>query len=212
MFDIEYKGGNSVKISTKKVDFVFDPKLSMLGLKDVSIKESVELVTEERFSVQDDASKLLINGPGEYEVAEVSISGTRALRHLDSPESEPLSTIYRLEIADVRIAVLGNIAPKLNDEQLESIGVVDILVIPVGGNGYTLDSVSASTIARQIDPKVVIPVHFADSGIKYEVPQDEVDMFVKEIATPVEDAGLKYKIKSSSSIPQTLTVVRIDRS
>lgn len=212
MFDIEYKGGNGVIITTKKVQLVLDPNLSVVGLKNLSVKDAVELATEPRFLINDDNVKLQIEGPGEYEVSEVSIRGIRAVRHLDTEADEPISTIYRIEIGDVRIAVLGNIAPKLSEEQLEEIGVVDIAILPVGGGGYTLDATSASTIVRQIEPHAVIPIHYDDPALKYEVPQDTLEVFTKELAAPVEDAGSKYKVKSSSAIPQVLTVVQISRS
>lgn len=212
MFDIEYKGGNGVVITGKKTQVVIDPKLSLLGLKDLSAKEAVELATEARFVVNDPSAKLVIEGPGEYEIGELSIKGTSATRHLDTSADEPLSTVYRLEIGDVRIAVVGNIASKLSEDQLESIGVVDIVIIPVGGNGYTLDAVDAATIIRQIDPRAVVPVHYADSGLSYEVAQDELDLFTKELAAPVESAGAKYKVKSAATVPQVLTVITIDRS
>lgn len=211
MFDIEYKGGNGIVINTKKLQLVFDPNLSVVGLKNLAVKDAVELATEARLLVND-GEKLQIEGPGAYEISEVSIRGIRASRHIDNVSDEPLSTIYRLEIGDVRIAVIGNIAPKLSEEQLEEIGMIDILILPVGGGGYTLDATSAATIVRQVDTHVVIPVHFADSSLKYEVPQDSSDTFTKELAAPVEDAGMKYKIKSSSSIPQVLTAVLINRS
>lgn len=212
MFDIEYKGGNCVVINGKKTQVVFDPKLSLVGLKDIPVKDSVEVATEARFATNDPSALIRIEGPGEYEVGEVSLRGVPAVRHIDTEADEPVSTVYRVEIGDVRIAVLGNVSPKLHEDQLEEVGVVDILVIPVGGNGYTLDGVSAATVTRQIEPRVVIPVHYADSALKYEVIQDGVDNFVKELAAPVEDAGSKFKVKSASSIPQVLTVVRIDRS
>lgn len=212
MFDIEYKGGNSVIISGKKTTVVVDPKLSLVGVKDIATKDAVVLATEARFGLHSDDTKLYIEGPGEYEVGEVSVKGIRATRHIDTEADEPLSTIYRLEIGELRIAIIGNITPKLSEDQLEEIGVVDILIIPVGGGGYTLDSVSATTITRQIDARVVIPVHYADKSLNYEVPQDNVDAFIKELAAPVEEAGSKYKVKSASSVPQVLTVVTIDRS
>ncbi len=212
MFDIEYKGGNGLTITSKKTQLVIDPKLSFVGLKDLSAKDAVEIATEARFATNDPDAKLHIEGPGEYEIGDVSILGVRATRHLDTTADEQVSTMYRIEIGEVRLAVLGNIAPKLVEEQLEDIGVVDILILPVGGNGYTLDSVSAATVARQIDPRVVIPIHYADKSLVYEVPQDELDVFTKELAAPVEDAGVKYKIKAASSIPQMLTVVNITRN
>lgn len=212
MFDIEYKGGNAIVLTSKKMQIVVDPNLSVVGQKNVSVKEAVEIATEPRLAVYDESVRLLIDGPGEYEVGEASIRGIGASRHLDTESDEPIDTIYRVEIGDVRLAILGNIAPKLSDEQLEDIGVVDILILPVGGNGYTLDATSATTIVRQIDPRAVIPVHYADSTLKYEVPQESLDIFLKELAVSVEDVGQKYKIKSAASIPQVLTAVKVTRS
>ena len=212
MFDIEYKGGNGVVIATKKTQLIIDPNLSVVGLKNLGAKDAIEIATEARFAINDPDAKLRIEGPGEYEVGDASIRGIRATRHLDTSADEPISTIYRINIGELRIAVVGNIAPKLSEDQLEDIGIVDILLIPVGGNGYTLDATSATTIVRSIDPRIVIPVHYADSALKYEVSQDVLDTFTKELAAPVEEVGSKYKVKSSASVPQVLTVIKIDRS
>lgn len=212
MFDIEYKGGNGIIISTKKTTAVVDPNLSVVGLKDLKTKDAVEIATEARFLVNSDDARIVIEGPGDYEVGDFSIHGVRATRHIDTAADEPLSTMYRIEINDVRIAVVGNIAPKLSEDQQEELGVIDILILPVGGGGYTLDATSAATIVRQVDPKVVIPVHYADQAVKYEVPQDTVETFTKELAAPIDEPVSKYKVKSSSSIPSILTVVEVIRS
>jgi L-ascorbate metabolism protein UlaG (beta-lactamase superfamily) len=119
--------------------------------------------------------------------------------------------MYRIEVGDVRIGVIGNIYEKLSEDQLEELGILDILIIPVGGNGYTLDSTGAVNLIGKIDPKVVIPVHYEDKALKYEVAQDSLQQFVTELGAPLETIG-KYKVKSISSIPATLTVVELTRS
>jgi L-ascorbate metabolism protein UlaG (beta-lactamase superfamily) len=211
MFDLEYKGGNTVVFSTKKLSLIVDPKLSLVGLRDMKLKDGVELATENRFSVRDSEAQLIVDQPGEYEVGDFTIRGIAATRHIDTPEQEKLSTMYRIECGDVNVAVLGNIDPKLNDDQLEGIGVVDILIIPVGGGGYTLDATSAATLTRSIEPKAVVPVHYADSGLTYEVPQDQLSTFISELGAPAETMA-KYKVKSSTSLPATLTVIELTRS
>lgn len=210
MFEIEYKGGNGVIVTTKKTTVLIDPKLSLVGLKDLGAKEAVEIATEQRFVVNGKDSQLVIEGPGDYEVGDFSVRGVSATRHLDTEADEKIATIYRIEVGDARIALIGNIAPKLSEEQLEAIGVVDILIIPVGGNGYTLDATSAAGIVRQVDPKVVIPTSYADSALTYEVPQDDLAVFTKELGVPVEVVS-KYKVKAGS-LPTTLTLIEISRS
>lgn len=211
MFDIEYKGGNTVVISARKSQLITDPKQSVIGLKDADTKGSIELATEARFAIDSVTSILAIEGPGEYEIADFSIRGVSARRHIDGAETEPLAAIYRIEVGDVRIGLLGNIDEHLSEDQLEALGVVDVLIIPVGGGGYTLDPVAAVALTRRIDPKAVIPVHYADPALKYEVPQEPLDVFVKDLAAPVETVS-KYKVKSAVSIPPVLTVIEITRS
>jgi L-ascorbate metabolism protein UlaG (beta-lactamase superfamily) len=212
MFEIEYKGANTVVLSTKNASIVTDPKLSLAGLKDASVKDAIELATEARFALASDDARLVIEGPGEYGVADFDIRGVAAQRHLDA-ESDPLaSTMYRIETSELRVAVIGNIYEKLSEEQLEELGVIDVLIIPVGGGGYTLDAQGAATITRSIDPKVVVPIHYADDGVKYEVPQGSVDEFVKELGAIAEDVTGKYKLKGAGALPASLTIVKLARS
>lgn len=210
MFDIEYKGGNTVVIATKKATMICDPKMSVVGLKDLSTKDAIELATEARFAVQGSESVLDIESPGDFEVADFSIKGIAARRHIDEVAAGAKSTIYRIEIGDVSIGLLGNIAPELSEDEFEALGLVDILIIPVGGGGYTLDATSASSVIRQISPKVVIPVHYAANDLRYEVPQDSLENFTTELGAPVETVP-KYKLKASSALPPTLTVIELTR-
>ncbi|MES2631160.1 MAG: MBL fold metallo-hydrolase [Patescibacteria group bacterium] len=210
MFEIEYKGANSVAISTKKGTIITDPKLSLVGLKDVSTKDAIELSTEARFALNSETARLNIEGPGEYGIADFDISGIAAQRHLDSENDPKISTIYRIEAGEIRVALLGNIYEKLSEQQLEEIGLVDILIIPVGGNGYTLDATGAANITRQIDPKVVVPIHYADPTIKYEVHQDDFEIFAKELGGTIEEAP-KLKLKQAGSLPETLTIFKLAR-
>lgn len=211
MFDIEYRGGNTVVFTTKKSVLVTDPKQSVVGLKDLSVKDAVELATEQRLALNSEGAKLSLEGPGEYEVGDFSIRGVAAQRHIDTEADVLGTTLYRIEIADVRIAFLGNTIEKLSEDQLEALGVVDILIVPVGGGGYTLDATAAANLTRRIDPKVVIPVHYADKALKYEVPQESISTFISELGAPHETVP-KYKVKSASSIPPVLTCVEITRS
>ena len=212
MFDIEYKGANAVVFTTKNTKVVFDPRVSLAGGTDVSVKDDVEVTTEDRFAVEKTTPKLWFSGPGEYELGDVSLIGMPSKRHIDTEEQGMQSTIYKMTIGDIKIAIIGNVAPALNDDQLESLGVIDIVVIPVGGGGYTLDASDAATMVRQIEPKMVVPVHYADPSLNYEVPQEELEVFVKELGAGIIEAGPKHKVKGSSAIPEQLSIVKISKS
>lgn len=204
--DIEYKGGNCVVISTKKATIVVDPRLSDIGLKDVVPKDSIVAATQTDFSVE--TEEVAVDRPGEYEIKNISIIGIPARRHIDTTGKG--ATMYRIVTGDFTVAVIGHVSAPLDDAQLEALGIVDVLIIPVGGSGYTLDSHQAVSVIRQIDPKIVIPTHYADKAISYEVPQMELEPFIKELAAPVEQTP-KLKLKNGI-LPEALTVFEIQRT
>lgn len=208
MFELEYKGGNAVMIATKNSKIWVDSNLSLVGLTSPKLQEAVQLATEARFLV-DGTDSLVFEGPGDYEIGDFTIHGVAARRHIDTENDGFKTTMYRISAGEIRLALLGNIAAELNEDQLEGLGVVDILVVPVGGGGYTLDATSAVNLVRQIEPTIVVPVHYSESGISYEVPQDSIDAFVKELAAPVETMN-KLKLKSSAALPPALTVYQLD--
>lgn len=212
MFEIEYKGGNGVTLSTKKATIVADPKLSLVGLKDLAVKDAIEIATEARFALNSEDARLVIEGPGEYGIADFDIRGIAAQRHLDAATEPKISTIYRIETGDFRVGLIGNIYEKLSEEQLEELGIIDIVIIPVGGGGYTLDPEGAAALVRTIDPKIVVPVHYNDSGLTYEVPQAELEEFITVLGVPTEEVTGKLKLKNSAALPPTLTVYSLARS
>lgn len=211
MFEIEYKGANALTINTKNIKLVSDPKLSIVGLKDIALNGAVELLTEERFGLFDKNSKLTIDSPGEFGISDFDIKGIPAQRHIDSKDQGLKSVIYRIKIGDVRIGLLGNVDKNLSDAQLEDLGLLDILILPVGGGGYTLDTTDAANIVRLISPKVVIPIHYAEDSLNYEVPQDPINLFIGEIGVQSE-VMLKYKVKQPLVASAPLQVIELRRA
>ena len=210
MFELSYRGGNSVVITTKSDELYIDPNQTSNGLKEPKLKNDVQLATEKRFLLDIDNDRPQLEGPGEYEVGPFTITGFDVNHHVDHDGSMK-AACYRVAIQDVAIGVIGNIQPKLEEEELELLGLVDVVVIPVGGGGYTLDAKEAVSLIRKIEPKIVVPIHYREAGINYEVPQDNLDEFIKELEAPVEKAS-KLKLKSLNDIPPTLTVYQLERT
>jgi L-ascorbate metabolism protein UlaG (beta-lactamase superfamily) len=150
-------------------------------------------------------ANFVVDGPGEYEVKGALIKGIPAQRHSD--ESGQATTIYQINVDGINVAYLGNITPELSNNQIEELGQVDALVIPVGGHGLTLDAQAASKLVSQLEPKYVVPVHYDDGRTKYEVPQDKLDVFLSEIgATPEPQSKLRLL---PSEMPLETTVVKL---
>jgi len=202
--EFQYYGGNCIKISTKQATFIIDDNLKQLGSKSVTKPDSVALFTTLPASNPD--ARLVITDPGEYEVSEVSIFGIAARSHMDEKDQKS-ATIYKLQYDDTRVCILGHIYPSLTEDELEEIGTVDILIAPVGGNGYTLDGVGALSVIKQIEPKLVIPTHFDDGDLKYEVPMQPLSEALKGLAMEPKETVAKFKPKSTDYAENVQLVV-----
>lgn len=202
--ELQYYGANCIRITTKKAAVTIDDNLNDLGLSSVARSGDIVLFTGPHGEPKTEV-KLIIDHPGEYEVSDVSVHGVAAQAHLD--ESGKRATMYKVIIEDVRIIVLGHIAPDLSDQQLEELGVADILIVPVGGGGYTLDGIGALKLIKKIEPKLIIPTHFADKAVKYPVPQQELELALKDLAMEPTETTPKLKIKSGELSEITRLIV-----
>jgi len=201
--DFQYYGANCIKINNKKVSVLIDEDLSDHGIKSVATSDDVAIFTMKRDSKN--PARFIITGPGEYEISEVSIKGIPVRAHLD--EDGTRATIYNIHYQGFSVGVLGHIHPSLTEDQLEELGLVDVLIVPVGGMGYTLDATGAANLIKKIEPKIVIPTHYADSGVNYEVPQAELALFLSEMgAQDIETLDI-FKLKESELGDKTRVVV-----
>lgn len=203
--ELSYYGANCVKLTAKKAQIIIDDNLAKLGLKDVTKPTDISLRTSKLFPAHPD-SVFSAEMPGEYEVAGVVIRGIAARSHLDE-EGKQTAVIYTIEADDTKVVILGHIYPELSEQQLEQIGLVDVAIVPVGGNGYTLDGIGALKVIKQIEPKVVIPTHYADKAIKYEVPQTELAEALKNLGMETAETTPKFKIKPAELSDSSRLVV-----
>lgn len=203
--DVQFYGANCVVISGKQARLVIDDNLASLGAKSVSKDGDIVLFTADTGSAPADA-KIVIDQPGEYELSGVSIYGIAARAHMDE-EGRRSATMYKLVLDDTSVLVTGHIYPELSDSQLEAIGMVDVMVVPVGGNGYTLDGVGALKLIKKVEPKVVIPTHFDDKGLAFPVPQQPLEDALKALAMEPKETVAKLKLKSSEFGDTTQLVV-----
>jgi len=89
----------------------------------------------------------------------------------------------------------------------DQIGLVDIAVVPVGGNGYTLDGTGALSVIKKLEPRVVIPTHYADKAVKYEVGQAELAVALKNLGMEASETLDKYKPKAGELSDTTHLIV-----
>lgn len=206
--ELQYHGANCVRVVTKKAILVIDDNLAELGLKSVTKPDNVTLRTAA--GLKTPVGRLLLEEPGEYEVADISVQGIAARGHMDE-ESGQEATMYKIVFDDIRLVVTGHIYPELNEAQLERLGTVDVLMVPVGGSGYTLDPAGALQVIRKMTPKLVIPVHYADEQIKYPVPQQDLTEVLKELAMEPKETVDKLKLKPADLATDVTQLVILNR-
>lgn len=192
---ITWFGQSCFRVESKDGSVLIDPFAKTIGLRPPKIKDDIVLVTHEHYdhnAVDEPGEEaLIIRNPGEYERKEIAIQGIQS-HHDNSEGSERgLNTIYRIRTEDVTLCHLGDLGQhKLTDAQVEDIGDVDILMVPVGGV-YTIAAKEAVEIISQIEPKIVIPMHYKVDGLTIDL--DGPEKFMKEIGLTAEKLP-KFKI------------------
>ena len=131
----------------------------------------------------------LINGPGEYEVSGVFIKGFLSKSKY---AGDYLNTIYTVSLEGINLCFLGALSDKdLSAETKEAIDGIDILFVPIGGDGV-LDAAVAHKLAVQFEPKLIIPGHFGEVG-----SANALKIFLKESGSesvkPVDKLTIKKK-------------------
>ena len=152
------------------------------------------------------AEHKLVRGPGEYEISGVLIIGTATFHDGEEGKKRGKNTIYLIEVDEVSICHLGDLGHVLNDEQVEELGNIDVLLIPVGGVS-TLNATLAAEVVRQLEPKIVIPMHYQTEALKRQL--EPVEKFLKE--TGVHDITPQAKLSvTRTNLPLTMQVVLLE--
>lgn len=197
----------------EQVSVAIDPFDETIGLKAPSLSADILLITHPHSDHNNKKAvrgePFLIEGPGEYEIKEVFIQGISSLHDNKEGKERGQNTIYTLEVEGMQLCHLGDFGQKeLTAEQLDKIGDVDILMIPVGGI-YTIDARGAAKIISQIEPRIVIPMH-------YHLPKlnppaggrlEGVDKFLKEMGKKSVEPQPKLLIKKKDLPEETKIVV-----
>jgi len=181
---------------------ITDPYDKKIGLKMPSLEADIVTVSHDHYDHNNVAAvknnPYLVNMAGEYDVKGVAIHGVESNHDDKGGHERGKNVIYRFEIDDISVTHLGDLATTLTDTQLEALVGTDILLIPVGGK-YTLDAKKAVEVISQIEPRIVIPMHYKTPDLAIE-DIDGLEKFIKEFGVkPTEEQKLKI---SKKDLPQ----------
>lgn len=181
---------NSVKI-------IIDPFQESTGLKLPRLEADILVCSYKdcNFNRIKNEDYFLINEPGEYEIKDVYLEAIAVENEL----------IYLIESEGIQICHLGFLKEKeLTNGQIEKIGNVDILMIPVGGN-LSLDSQSAKKIINQIEPRIVIPMLYHLPNLKIKL--DKIENFLKIMGGKASEPQNKFSIKKKDLLKEGTEII-----
>ena len=195
--EITWHGQSCFSVKAKEGLLVVDPH-GKTGLSEPNLKADMVLVTHDH----DDHNNLkaikgingrdpfVISGPGEYEFGNIVVVGVSSY-HNDKKEP---NVIYVFKAEGISICHLGDLGQKsLTDQQLEALNGVDILMIPVGGK-YTINAKEALDVISQIEPKIVIPMHYKIPKLNIDI--DDISEFAKAEGVSPDNQKDVLKIKA----------------
>ena len=215
MIDIYWAGQAAFRIKGKNATVLIDPyNPDFTGLKlpkdwqaDIvlSSHSHEDHNNTEAIAPASEDGVMVFSEPGEYEVKGVIISAIAS----SHGEGKGANTIFHLNLDGLNIVHLGDLGQsKLTEEQIAQIGDVDVLLVPVGGT-YTIDGKGASEIVSELEPKIIVPMHYFIEGLKFAL--DGVDKFLKEMGAEGVSPAPKLSI-SKEKLPEEPQVILLAKS
>jgi len=199
--EIAWLGHSCFRIKGSQVTIITDPYSPDIGYSLGKLTAGIVTVSHQHPShnyVQAVSGEpKTVTGPGEYEIGGVLIIGVTTFHDDEKGSIRGKNTAYLMEIDGVSVCHLGDLGHVLTTEQAEEIGHVDVLLLPVGGVS-TIDAAEAAEVIRQLEPQVVIPMHYKTPAITRQL--DPVESFFKEMGIEKMEARARLSV-SRSSLP-----------
>jgi L-ascorbate metabolism protein UlaG (beta-lactamase superfamily) len=208
--DITWLGHSCFRIKGSQTTVITDPFPPELGYAAASLTAPVVTVSHQHpdhsylSSVTPGAR--VVKGPGEYEISSALIIGLASFHDKEEGRKLGKNTVYAIQLDELSICHLGDLGHVLSSQQVEDIGNVDILMVPVG-DVTTINSSEAAQVVRQLEPKVVLPMHYKTPAVKMDL--EPIDRFLKEMG--VKDTTSRPKLTiTKGNLPATTQVILLD--
>ena len=208
--DLTWLGHGCFRLRGKNAVAVTDPYPPALGPRLARLEADLVTVSHphpNHSNVQAVKDARVIDGPGEYEVKGITVNGVPAFHDDSKGEERGRNTVFLIEVDDVRVCHLGDLGHRLDDASLEVIGSVDILLVPVGG-GNSLDASRAAEVVRQIEPRMVVPMHYAVPAVKKQL--EGVDRFLKEMGAPETEPLQRLSVQATTGDTEATKVIVLE--
>ena len=203
---IQYFGLSSFKITTKEASIITDPFHKDSGLTPPRGAADILILADKNNKLYSAISGVsgqpfAMDTPGEYDLKGVTVTG------IPLKQEEKYVSVFLIESEDIRILNLTHIKEwNMKEDEIESLGEIDILILPVGGN-TVLSASQAAKVVNEIEPKIVIPSHYKMNDLIIDV--DAVDKFIKEMGGKKETME-KLTVKKKDLQEEGTKVIVLD--
>jgi L-ascorbate metabolism protein UlaG (beta-lactamase superfamily) len=208
--DITWYGHSCFRMMERGVaSIVADPFDDSLGYEVPRLKADIVTVSHDapghNAAKNVKGAKHVLTRPGEYEIGGVFVTGVATYDPEKSPEEVRRNIIFVYEFDGLTICHLGDLDHVPGQPQIEALGPIDVLMVPVGGGG-ALTSGQAAEVISLIEPSVVVPMHYKTPATTLDL--DPLDRFLKEMGVAaVDEAMPTLKVRHSSLSEQTQVAV-----
>ena len=150
---------------------------------------------------------MVVDSPGEYEIGGTFVTGVR-MEEKDNTDNNgrPQNNVFVIYMEDMAICHLGDLTHVPTQRQVEDMGNIDVLLIPVAGK-KALSAAQAAEVISLIEPYIVIPMHYSIPGINIKL--DSVDKFLKEMGVAQVDPVTALKV-TKSTLPEETQMVLLE--
>jgi len=210
--DITWYGQSCFRLRDRSVAVVADPYAKAGGLKLPRLTGDITVSHDHaghNHAAGVKGDPFVIDSPGEYEVKGLFVTGLGMFHDDKQGADRGRNTIYIYDFADAKVCHLGDLGHSPTQTQVEEMGDVEVLLIPVGGK-YTLDARQAVEVVSLIEPKIVIPMHYALPGM--DTPIESVDAFLKEMGLRDPERLESYSVTGKRFPEETQVVLLENRS
>ena len=210
--EISWLGHSCFQLRGKNVTLITDPFSPQLEHSLGKINAPIVTISHNHpghnFAGGIDGDPRIVRGPGEYEISDVLITGVASYHDNKHGQELGRNTIYVIHMDDLIVCHLGDLGHILQEEQLEEVADADVLLIPIGGQ-HTINATQAAEVISQVEPHIVIPMHYSPSiG---DVP-NPLDKFCREMGIEALNPQPKLSITRSALPAETQVVILSSRS
>jgi L-ascorbate metabolism protein UlaG (beta-lactamase superfamily) len=149
---------------------------------------------------------VVLQGAGEYEVQEILVTGVASFHDDEKGALRGKNTVFAVRLDDLVVCHLGDLGHELPSSDLERLGDVDVVLVPISGHDINLSAAKAAEVIHQLDPRVVVPMSYDPEAKKKDTPYERLlhELGVKEV-TPVPKLSV-----TRSSLPENVQLVALD--